>query len=124
MDVVLTMNADQRRVFQSCGILPTRTYVISCHTEGLQVAPLSTKAVLSSLPSQSSSISRVMSQENHVPNAALRENDNIDELSIVQIGSVTPYAFKNSPIEMQQAFQMHGMPGDHAHHMEGVDEMA
>ncbi|CAL1136308.1 unnamed protein product, partial [Cladocopium goreaui] len=91
-------------------------------TEGLQVAPLSTKAVLSSLPSQSSSISRVMSQENHVPNAALRENDNIDELSIVQIGSVTPYAFKNSPIEMQQAFQMHGMPGDHAHHMEGVDE--
>ncbi|CAL1159631.1 unnamed protein product, partial [Cladocopium goreaui] len=87
-----------------------------------EVAPLSTKAVLSSLPSQSSSISRVMSQENHVPNAALRENDNIDELSIVQIGSVTPYAFKNSPIEMQQAFQMHGMPGDHAHHMEGVDE--
>jgi len=52
-----------------------------------------------------------------------QDKENQDVMSAVQIGQPSPHNFKNSPMDLQQAFQMQAFHEGHVQHEDGNDEI-
>ena len=52
-----------------------------------------------------------------------QDKENQDVMSAVQIGQPSPHNFKNSPMDLQQAFQMQAFHDGHVQHEDGNDEI-
>ena len=91
---------------------------------GLRSAPLSAMAALSSLPEQQGEMPGRDPQGRIVAETSFEDKENQDPISIVQIGRPTPYAFKNSPIDLQQAYRIYARQEGHAQHTDGADDFS
>ena len=93
-------------------------------TEGSRCAPLSDMAALSSLPRQQGDFSSRVPLDRTVVQAFPEDKENQDVISAVQVGRPAPYALKNSPIDLQQAYRMHTRQEGQNQNIDGADDFS
>ena len=90
--------------------------------KGLHDAPLSILTASSSHQRRCFQINYNPINSNQMPTGLLADKENCDEASVVQTGRPIPRTLKNSPMNMQQAFQLHAFQEGHAQHFDGNDD--
>ena len=90
--------------------------------KGLHDAPLSILTASSSHQRRCFQINYNPINSNQMPTGLLADKENCDEASVVQTGRPIPRTLQNSPMNMQQAFQLHAFQEGHAQHFDGNDD--